>query len=260
MSPELLFIPEPTDLMPYRNAVRNGFSETCFLPFYQAQANWVPEGFDGMVLTADLQGMVENPSTGLPELMGLAVVDKLMEMHFDGLIPDPGRMAALLMGDYFALPDTRGGFGCVAEVWDAFGQTFAHVVGVAGNHDDISQVRCGRNVELLDTEVTELGSLRIGGVGYSIGNARRSGKRDELDQFEHMKRIAEEKPDLWIVHEGPAGGAGQPGVQWISEMLEANQIPITLCGHIHWKQPLYRSATGIVVNAHERVIVVRRGM
>ena len=64
-----------------------------------------------------------------PELMGMAVVDQLVDLYLDGLIPSPARMAALLAGDFFALADTRGGFGCVAEVWQVFASQFAQVIG-----------------------------------------------------------------------------------------------------------------------------------
>ncbi len=67
------------------------------------------------MVTADLQGIVPHPLTNEPELMGLAVVDQLVDLYRHGLIPSPARMAALLAGDFFALADTRGGFGCVAE-------------------------------------------------------------------------------------------------------------------------------------------------
>ena len=61
--------------------------------------------------------------------MGMAVVDQLVDLYLDGLIPSPARMAALLAGDFFALADTRGGFGCVAEVWQVFASQFAQVIG-----------------------------------------------------------------------------------------------------------------------------------
>ena len=63
--------------------------------------------------------------------MGMAVVDQLADLYLDGLIPSPARMAALLAGDFFALANTRGGFGCVAEVWQVFASQFAQVIGAA---------------------------------------------------------------------------------------------------------------------------------
>jgi 3',5'-cyclic-AMP phosphodiesterase len=258
MTPTFEIEGRPFAALPYRNAISNGWSEIAFLPFHEARANWVPEGFDGLVLTADLQGIVEHPRTGLPELLGLGVVEKLVELHHEGAIPDPRRMAALLMGDFFAIPDKRGGFGCVADVWDAFADIFGTVAGVAGNHDDTSKLRRKANVLFLDTELQTLGNLRVGGVGKSIGNADKPGKRGEAEQMEHMKRVAEAKPDLWITHEGPEGGDGQPGIAWISHLAQANGLPVTLRGHKRWKQPVFQGRGGLVVNAHEKVIVVRR--
>jgi hypothetical protein len=82
------------------------------------------------------EGIVPHPLTKEPELMGLAVVDQLVDLYRHGLIPSPARMAAVMAGDFFALADTRGGFGCVAEVWQVFASQFAQVIGVAGNHDN----------------------------------------------------------------------------------------------------------------------------
>ncbi len=58
-------------------------------------------------------------------------------------------MAAVLAGDFFALAETGGGFGCVAEVWQVFASRFAQVIGVAGNQDNVRQVSRGQGA-LLD--------------------------------------------------------------------------------------------------------------
>jgi hypothetical protein len=140
---------EPFAGMSYLNAVANGQSESTMLGFYRGWASWIPDELEGIVVTADLQGIVPHPLTQKPELMGLAVVDQLVDLYLDGLIPSPARMAAVLAGDFSALAETRGGFGCVAEAWQVFASRFAQVIGVAGNHDNVRQVSRGQGT-LLD--------------------------------------------------------------------------------------------------------------
>ena len=70
------------------------------LGFYCGRASWIPDELDGIVVTADLQGIVPHPLTNEPELMALAVVDQLVDLYRHGLIPSPARMAAVLAGDF----------------------------------------------------------------------------------------------------------------------------------------------------------------
>ncbi len=250
---------EPFEYLNYRNAVGKGESENALLGFYRARASWLPETLEGLVVTADLQGIVPHPHTAEPELMGLAVAERLVELYFDGLIPQPSRMAAILAGDFFALPDQRGGFGCVAEVWQAFADRFHQVIGVAGNHDDVSRLARSRNVQLLDSTSTQLGGLHIGGVGLIMGNPRKPGRRDDHEQYQHLVAMAESRPDILLLHEGPKGSDGRVGHSLISEIVEGNQIPLTICGHKHWDDPVCRTGGGILLNVHERVLVIERG-
>ena len=249
----------PFATLGYRNAVEHGRSEDTELGFYRARAAWLPPQVEGLVITSDLQGIVPHPHTGEPQLMGLAVVEKLVELYLDGHLPQPVRRAAILAGDFFALPDRRGGFGCVAEVWQAFADNFAHVIGVAGNHDNISRIRHARHVHLLDSSDTTLGGLRIGGVGLIMGNARKPGRREDQDQYQRLEAMAGSRPDILLLHEGPPGGPGQPGLPVIGGLMEGHQIPLTIRGHKAWNIPVFRAPHGVVLNVHERVIVVERG-
>jgi hypothetical protein len=174
-----------------------------------------------------------------------------------GGIPSPARMAAVLAGDFFAVVDTRGGFGCVAEVWQVFASQFAQVIGVAGNHDDVCQVSRGQGA-LLDGDWVTMGNLCIGGTGLIMGHSSKPGRRADADQLDRIESVAEARPDVLILHEGPPGGAGQPGQPLIEEIVRRHRVPLTICGHKHWSNPICRNEHGVILNAHERVIVLVR--
>ena len=181
---------EPFAGMSYLNAVANGRSESTMLGFYRGRASWIPEELDGIVVTADLQGIVPHPLTQEPELMGLAVVDQLVDLYLDGLIPSPSRLAAVLAGDFFALADIRGGFGCVAEVWQVFATQFAQVIGVAGNHDDVRQVSRGQGA-LLDGDWVTMGPLCVGGIGLMVGHSIKPGRRADAVPLDRIDAVVE---------------------------------------------------------------------
>ncbi len=75
---------------------------------------------------------------------------------------------------HFALADTRGGFGCVAEVWQVFASQFAQVIGVAGNDDNVRQVSRGQGA-LLDGDWVTMGPLCVGGTGLIMGHSSKPG-------------------------------------------------------------------------------------
>jgi hypothetical protein len=151
------------------------------------------------------------------------------------------------------VPDAskRGGFGDVASVWRAFLERSAWVAGVAGNHDDVSTLPSG--AKLLDSETTQLDGLRIGGVGLICGDPERLGRRAEVDQLAAIELVSEERPDILVLHEGPAGGEGQPGNDRIDR-----KAPFIVCGHVHWGNPVHRDARGVVINVDARAIVLTR--
>ncbi len=70
-------------------------------------------------------------------LLGEWLPQILAESILPGLPLPAGRVGVLLAGDFYTVPslDKRGGSGDVDSVWQAFGEHFHWVVGVAGNHD-----------------------------------------------------------------------------------------------------------------------------
>jgi 3',5'-cyclic-AMP phosphodiesterase len=249
----------PLGWLRYRNAARGGGTVTERLAIEQAWAAW-PALLDAVVLVSDLQGVVADPHTGESTLLGVAVAEYLDELAFDELIPPPQRTGVILAGDLYSVPsaDKRGGHGDVAPVWAAFAQRFAWVAGVAGNHDNVDQIAPADHVHLLDGEQRVIDQLRIGGVGRIIGNPDKRGRRDEDDQ---LARIADagDGVDLLVLHEGPHGSdRNQRGHPAIRALIDRMRVPLTVCGHDHWAEPVAATSYGQIVNVDARVIVVRR--
>lgn len=67
-----------------------------------------------------------------------------------------------------------------------------------------------------------------------------------MPQPRHVPRVRCSRPHILLLHEGPSGGEKQIGHPVISEIIEGNQIPLTICGHKHWTEPMHRTSSGIV--------------
>lgn len=245
----------------YLNASRRGCTEVCHLAVQRARGRGLPEGLDALVATSDLQGIVPDPRTRESTLLGVAVAELLEELAFDEVLPPAQRTGVIMAGDMYSVPEAnqRGGYGCVAPVWDAFAGSFAWVLGVAGNHDDVSGVVRGERVIVLDTEDVAIDGLRVGGVGLIAGNPAKTGRRAEDDQLQRIELVAASRPDVLVLHEGPRGGDDQPGHPGIRRLIEAHRVPLTICGHVHWPVPLARHGSdGQILNVDTRVIVLTR--
>lgn len=244
----------------YRNAARGGGTETARLPIVVARAHGLPEALDALIATSDLQGIVPDPRTRKSTLLGCAVAETLEELAFDGALPPAARTGVLLAGDLYSVPgaDKRGGHGDVAAVWRAFAERFAWVAGVAGNHDDVAMVAVGEQVHVLDTTCVQLDGLRLGGVGLISGNPEKRGRRAEDDQLARLELVAESGVDVLLCHEGPSGGSQQPGHSAIRAVLERTPVSLTVCGHVHWDDPLARCGDGQVLNVDARAVVLVR--
>jgi hypothetical protein len=246
--------PKPFHSLRYRNAAPGGGTETARLPFTRGTASGLPEGVDAVVLASDLQGIVA-AWDGLAELLGVAVAQELEALAYQGLVPAPHRIGVVLAGDLYSVPEAnkRGGYGDVRPVWRAFSDRFAWVLGVAGNHDDV-----GRTRGVLDGDTLEVGGVRFGGVGLITGDPRKPGRREEADHLAHIELLAEAGVDVLVLHQGPEGDAEQPGHAGIAEVLGANPVPLVVCGHIHWANPLWEREGRQVVNVDTRVVVLGR--
>jgi len=244
----------------YLNASRRGGTEVCHLAIQRARVRGLPDALDAIVATSDLQGIVPDPRTRESTLLGVAVAELIEELAFDGVLPPAQRTGVIMAGDMFSVPEAnqRGGHGSVATVWEAFAGPFAWVAGVAGNHDDVSDVRRDERVVVLDTEDVTLDGLRIGGVGLIAGNPAKTGRRGEDDQLERIELVVSAGLDMLLLHEGPRGDDGQPGHPLIRSLVERYRVPLTICGHVHWAEPVAHHTRGQILNVDTRVVVLTR--
>ena len=259
MKVRIQHVTEPVREVQYLNASPRGGTEIGTLPISRAELlGPLGDELDAIIACSDLQGMAPGPG-GRAELLGVEIAGVLEELAFDGAIAAAARTGVILAGDLYSVPlaNKRGGHGDVSDVWVAFAERFAWVAGVAGNHDDVSEVRkLGDKVHLLDGDTAELDGLRIAGVGGIIGNPRKPGRRTEDDHLEVIERVLAGAPDILVLHEGPRGDAKQPGNDQIRRLIEDSAIGLTICGHDHWQTALAEHARGQILNVDTRVVVL----
>lgn len=251
----------------YLNARRGGGAETQRLPILRGKVDELPDDIQALLVASDLQGVVPGwrLEGGANRLLGEALAEELPVLADDGHLPDPSAVGAVLAGDLYAAPggDKRGATGDVREVWYAFATVCRWVVGVAGNHDTFGTERerrrmeDERNIHLLDGRAVQLDGLTVGGVGGIMGSPHKQGRRTEDDFLAALNRAIDAEPALMVLHEGPNGQPGQPGDTAIRETLELGEVPVTICGHSHWKKPMAElSGGGQVVNVDARAILL----
>ena len=235
------------------------------LPILHGRVDLLPEGYDALVVTSDLQGREDHEGAPrrllgeiLPAILRGVVLPQL-GLSFDA------KVAALLAGDFYTLPlvDKRGGTGDVQMVWAAFAESFDRVLGVPGNHDLFHSVHHPRdlpaNACYLDDATSELGQLKIAGLGGIIGNPTKPHRR-KLEDFLHTAdRLLGENPDVFLMHEGPEGeDATQPGLPGL-RVLAACRSAFVIRGHKHWVRPLAEIQGGMqVLNVEGRAVVLTR--
>lgn len=235
------------------NAKRGGGRASVSIPILRGRVTGLPDGLEALVFTGDLQGVAPVGPDSRLVLAGCVVAEELAALGASGELPAPSRTGVVLTGDLFSSPDAmkRGGFGDVREVWAAFSKHARWVAGVAGNHDDVSGVR---SAGLLDGSLATFDTLRLGGVGLICGDPHRAGRRAEADQLAAIELVAEQSPDVLVLHEGPAGSPSQRG----NSAMALTSAPLIACGHVHWDEPVFTHEHGAVLNVDGRVVVLTR--
>ncbi|WP_155375343.1 metallophosphoesterase family protein [Catellatospora vulcania] len=250
----------------YRQARPGGGTESVRLPVQRLAVARVPEDCDGVLVAGDLQGVAPSPYGGAAVLLGVALADHLAGWAEQGLVPPPDRLAVVLAGDLYSAPtaDVRGASGDVAEVWLAFAAAGCRLVtGVLGNHDVL---RLSDLAGLdpapvpLDGDAVTRGGMRFAGVSGIVGDPARPGRRAEPDQLTRLDRALATTPDLLVLHEGPTGRRpDQRGNAVIAERVRRAGPPLTVCGHVHWPEPLSPLGDGHVLNVDSRAVLLTPG-
>ena len=249
----------------YRIAGPGGRVEVARLPLLQGTVDVLPPAIDALLACSDLQGRgYASDAIDPPLLLGEALADDLALLAENGEIPNLQRIGVLLLGDLYANPtlSSRGEHGDVRPVWQAFAGQYRWVVGVAGNHDEIDTPPVPETVtaHLLDGDVITVDGLRIGGVSGIIGAAKqgRTWRRDEGQFVCRLREVLRAAPDILLLHQGPdADGEDCHGHTAIRAVIDSARAPLTLCGHVHWPDPLaVLSQGGQVLNVDARAVLL----
>ena len=120
------------------------------------------------------------------------------------MIPAAEATGVILPGDLYSAPggDKRGATGDVRSVWMAFAESFAWVLGVAGNHDmfgtdeERAQLVQEPNVHLLDAELVRLGGVLFAGVQHIMGDPSRQGHVASSEFLVSLELLLEERASL----------------------------------------------------------------
>jgi len=260
---------EPLHQFPYLNAApRRAGARTlrARLPLHRGVATGLPKDVDAVLVTSDLQGIsLHRDAAGQRILLGVELAELLAEMGDEGELPRSERVGVVLAGDLFSSPggDVRGATGDVREVWLAFAERFAWVVGVRGNHDTFGrpkEQRCFEatpGVNLLDEgEIRTLGGIRFGGVGGIVGHKRKVARKTESEFDAALERLLEDDAEVVILHEGPPGnGRKQRGRQGVLDVLGTERRTV-ICGHAHWDTPLAEHGALQVLNVDARALLL----
>ena len=262
---------KPFHTLAFRNVAPGRVIVTEQLPCVRAYVDNLADGVQAIVAVSDLQGRdLEGQGQDPPRLLGELLVEGLEALAELGKVPPLHAVGVILAGDLFARPelDRRGGSGDVRSVWKAFVHRSRWVAGVAGNHDwfgpgwslpHFEAFKRQASVFFLDGNIAVLDNLRIAGLSGTIGNPRRPFRRSEEDFCECVGRLADDRPDILVMHDGPdVSGTDLKGWPSIRHVLERSPSTLVIRGHAHWHVPLAALANGTqVLNVDSRVIVLQ---
>ena len=246
---------EPFWALPYLNAGRDGRPQVATLPFFRGRVDALPDGLSALVAASDLQGRELPPKD---RLLGLPVAECLAELAEEELVPPLNETGVLLAGDLYGVPGSvkRGGGGEVGEVWEAFAERFRWVAGVLGNHDHLNG-KPPRNAALLDGTRTNRDGLRIAGISGIIGDPKRPNRRTAEDFGLTVELLAEERPDILVLHQGP--DRRQNPDPTVANALAKGRNLFVICGHSPWPDPLLEWGNGCqALNVDARVVVLEK--
>jgi Icc-related predicted phosphoesterase len=250
--------------IPYHTAGPGGTVATAVLPLLRATVDFLPPFLDALLTCADLQGRGLPVANGIATpLLGELLAEEMDMLAIAGEVPAPERTGVLLLGDFYAGPNTqaRGDDGDVQPVWQAFAERCRWVVGVAGNHDVIEAppLPAAPTAHLLDGKTIDIDGLRFGGVSGIIGEERkgRPWRRREEHFISVMRTVLQAEADILLLHQGPDAGGEQPGHPAIRAGISAAQTPLVLCGHVHWQTALAVLPSGTqVLNVDGRAVLL----
>ncbi|MGF9910399.1 metallophosphoesterase family protein [Brevibacillus porteri] len=258
---------EPVEQVSYLAAGANGKGVVpSRLPIFFGEMANIPDAYDAMIITSDLQGVIES-GHGQQVLLGEALpemVSLLLQIERPSISRE--RVLVLLCGDLYADPWKRGSSGDPSSVWHAFQREFGEVVGVVGNHDlfdsgTFAQLQGMADITVInDPEMVQVSQLRIAGLGGIVGRADKPNRRERKEFLKGMRELLRKLPDILLLHQGPDEPSfALQGLPEIRECLQQHPPVLVCCGHVHWARSWIELAQGTqVLNADGKLFVFTR--
>ncbi|KNY26924.1 hypothetical protein [Pseudobacteroides cellulosolvens] len=125
--------PDVIENIYYKTIVSGDKITNAKLPILMGVVSGLPKYIDALVVTSDLQGIVEKDNNEI--LLGEVLADYLPLFVEVELGLQPRNVGIILCGDLYATLSKRGGLGDVTGVWNHFNKHFRWVAGISGNHD-----------------------------------------------------------------------------------------------------------------------------
>jgi len=259
---------EPLEKLPYITAASKGAGISYeYLPIYWGEILGMPEDLDALIIASDLQGIVGHKQVQVEEaqkLLGEELAEELsllFQIHLPDL--DPTKVMVCLCGDLYTDLTKRGASGNPLPVWRAFQRQFGFVIGIAGNHDlltDKEQAELDSTSGIhyfSDGNTIMYAKLAVAGLGGIIGRADKPNRMGEADYLAKLRDIIRHVPDILLLHESPKissqGLPGNPNI-W-NELQNATEL-LVCCGHVHWDTPLVETNDGLqILNADGRTFI-----
>ena len=265
--------PNPVHTIPYEYPERRGKVASASFPIFRAKGSGIPSALGTMIVMSDLQG--REPGLNKPvetrRLLGEVVAEEIQLLSELGEIPSARTIGLLLAGDLFVTQDLskRGGNGDVRHVWQCFRDRFKWVSGIAGNHDLFGKsvppsdnFLSEPHIHYLDSFVVDLDGLRIGGISGIIGKPRKPFRKNEQNFLEAIASVADQNPDIIILHEGPSGMTpDRGGNNAVRDLLERLHPMLVVCGHCHWEECEHEELSNgtQILNAEARAYIIENG-
>jgi Icc-related predicted phosphoesterase len=261
----------PIETIPYLEVtsklLSNGepFIKRQELPIYLGEFEHEKTDLDFLVVTSDLQGMIEK--NGSRKLLGEelpSLLDAIIKIELTD-IENP-KIGTLLCGDLFTSMAKRGSSGDVRIVWENFNLQSEWVVGVAGNHDmfgteeELNKFKSTEGIDLLHKKETEKSGITISGISGIIGRGDKPNRVEEAEYLSTLTKYLNKNTDIVLIHETPNYPDREfIGNERIRDTIEQGEEAIICCGHCYWDDVIVNFENGsTILNVDSKVLVLKK--
>jgi len=93
-----------------------------------------------------------------------------------------------------------------------------------------------------------------------MGDPEKRGRVLEEDFLAALDVVREGKPDVLLLHQGPDASKGRRGSPDVAARILASKVPLTVCGHVFWKDCLAELSPEVqTINVDSRAVLLTRG-